>query len=91
MFHLTYSLEILTRIGEAIQEYGTFTANQMRPTKSRSFLSARCSKNGSWLRMQVKNPIEKKFIPYKALTYITFYKDQEHDDRNFETWSGAYA
>ena len=38
-----------------------------------------------------KDPNEKKFVPYKALTYITFYKKHEHDDRNFETWSGAYA
>ena len=38
-----------------------------------------------------RNPAERKFIPYKALTYITFYKSHEHDDRNFETWSGAYA
>jgi DNA-binding TFAR19-related protein (PDSD5 family) len=38
-----------------------------------------------------KNPNEKKFVPYKALTYITFYKPQEHDGRSFETWSGAYA
>jgi len=38
-----------------------------------------------------KDPAERKFIPYKALTYITFYKPHEHDDRNFETWSGAYA
>lgn len=38
-----------------------------------------------------KDPTEKKFIPYKALTYITFYKTSEHDERSFETWSGAYA
>ena len=38
-----------------------------------------------------KNPKEKKFVPYKALTYITFYKEDEHDDRRFETWTGAYA
>jgi UDP-2,3-diacylglucosamine pyrophosphatase LpxH len=38
-----------------------------------------------------KDPNEKKFVPYKALTYITFYKPHEHDDRSFETWSGAYA
>ncbi|MBI4762358.1 MAG: hypothetical protein ACOYYF_12400 [Chloroflexota bacterium] len=38
-----------------------------------------------------KNPKEKKFVPYKALSYITFYKEDEHDDRRFETWSGAYA
>ena len=50
--------------------------------------------SGTWhtyFDLARKNPVEKKFIPYKALTYITFYKDQEHDDRNFETWSGAYA
>jgi hypothetical protein len=34
---------------------------------------------------------EKKFVPYKALTYITFYKKNEHGDQDFETWSGAYA
>lgn len=38
-----------------------------------------------------KDPTEKKFVPYKALTYITFYSENEHDDRKFETWSGAYA
>jgi len=38
-----------------------------------------------------KDPKEKKFIPYKALTYITFFKENEHDERHFETWSGAYA
>ena len=34
---------------------------------------------------------EKKFVPYKALTYITFYRKDEHGDQDFETWSGAYA
>jgi hypothetical protein len=38
-----------------------------------------------------KKPQEKKFVPYKALTYITFYKKDEHGDQDFETWSGAYA
>lgn len=50
--------------------------------------------SGTWhtyFDLARKNPTEKKFIPYKALTYITFYKGHEHDDRNFETWSGAYA
>lgn len=50
--------------------------------------------SGTWhtyFDLARKNPTEKKFIPYKALTYITFYKDYEHDERNFETWSGAYA
>jgi hypothetical protein len=50
--------------------------------------------SGTWhtyFDLARKNPTEKKFVPYKALTYITFYKEDEHDDRHFETWSGAYA
>ncbi|HEX2990171.1 MAG TPA: hypothetical protein VHO49_05795 [Anaerolineales bacterium] len=50
--------------------------------------------SGTWhtyFDLAQKNPREKKFIPYKALTYITFYRDNEHDERHFETWSGAYA
>jgi UDP-2,3-diacylglucosamine pyrophosphatase LpxH len=51
--------------------------------------------SGTWhtyFDLARKNPTEKKFIPYKALTYITFYKDEEHEkERKFETWSGAYA
>ena len=50
--------------------------------------------SGTWhtyFDLARKNPEEKKFVPYKALSYITFYKDNEHDDRKFETWTGAYA
>lgn len=50
--------------------------------------------SGTWhtyLDLARKDPRQKKFIPYKALTYITFYKPFEHDERSFETWSGAYA
>jgi hypothetical protein len=50
--------------------------------------------SGTWhtyFDLARRDPSERKFIPYKALTYITFYKKHEHDDRNFETWSGAYA
>jgi len=50
--------------------------------------------SGTWhtyFDLARKDPKEKKFVPYKALTYITFYKNNEHDDRQFETWSGAYA
>lgn len=50
--------------------------------------------SGTWhtyFDLARKNPTEKKFIPYKALTYISFYKDSEHDERHFETWTGAYA
>jgi hypothetical protein len=50
--------------------------------------------SGTWhtyFDLARKDPTEKKFVPYKALTYITFYKNSEHDERHFETWSGAYA
>lgn len=50
--------------------------------------------SGTWhtyFDLARKDPAEKKFVPYKALTYITFYRDDEHDERHFETWSGAYA
>ena len=50
--------------------------------------------SGTWhtyFDLARKNPKEKKFVPYKALSYITFYRDDEHDDRHFETWTGAYA
>jgi len=50
--------------------------------------------SGTWhtyFDLARKDPTEKKFVPYKALTYIAFYNDNEHDDRKFETWSGAYA
>ena len=50
--------------------------------------------SGTWhtyFDLARKDPTEKKFVPYKALTYIAFYNENEHDDRKFETWSGAYA
>jgi UDP-2,3-diacylglucosamine pyrophosphatase LpxH len=50
--------------------------------------------SGTWhtyFDLTRKRPQEKKFVPYKALTYITFYKKEEHGDQDFETWSGAYA
>ena len=45
----------------------------------------------SYYDLAIQNPKEQKFVPYQALTYITFYTPEEHDGRSFETWSGAYA
>jgi hypothetical protein len=45
----------------------------------------------SYYALAIKNPMEQKFVPYQALTYLMFYKDDERDGRHFETWSGAYA
>jgi len=45
----------------------------------------------SYYALAIKNPKEQKFVPYQALTYLMFYKDDERGGRHFETWSGAYA
>jgi hypothetical protein len=42
----------------------------------------------SYYDLAIKNPLEQKFLPYQALTYLTFYKDDEREGRNFEAWSG---
>lgn len=50
--------------------------------------------SGTWhtyFDLARNNPREKRFVPYKAITYNTFYMDHEHDKRTFETWTGAYA
>ena len=44
----------------------------------------------SYFDLAIKNPIEQKFIPYQTLTYLTFYKDDEREGRQFETWSGTF-
>jgi hypothetical protein len=45
----------------------------------------------SYYALAIKNPAEQKFVPYQALTYLTFYKDGEREGHHFETWSGAYV
>ena len=45
----------------------------------------------SYFDLAIKDPSEQKFIPYEMLTYLTFYKGDEREGRQFETWSGAYA
>jgi hypothetical protein len=45
----------------------------------------------SYYDLAIKNPRDQRFVPYEALTYLTFYLDKEHDERRFETWSGVYA
>jgi UDP-2,3-diacylglucosamine pyrophosphatase LpxH len=44
----------------------------------------------SYFDLAIKNPLEQKFLPYQALTYLTFYKDDEREGRNFDAWSGTY-
>lgn len=45
----------------------------------------------SYYDLAIQNSKKQQFVPYQALTYLTFYTHEEHDERHFETWSGAYA
>lgn len=45
----------------------------------------------SYYDLAMQNPKDQKFVPYQALTYLTFYSPEEHDGRQFESWSGSYA
>ena len=45
----------------------------------------------SYYALAIKNPAEQKFVPYQAMTYLIFYKDDERNGLHFETWSGAYV
>lgn len=45
----------------------------------------------SYYDLAIQNSKKQQFVPYQALTYLTFYTKEEHDGRHFETWSGAYA
>jgi UDP-2,3-diacylglucosamine pyrophosphatase LpxH len=50
--------------------------------------------SGTWhlyFDLAIKSPAEQKFVPYQTMTYLTFYKDDEHEGRQFESWSGTYA
>lgn len=50
--------------------------------------------SGTWhtyFDLAVHKPEEQKFIPYQVLTYLTFYKQDEHRGRRFETWSSSFT
>lgn len=44
----------------------------------------------SYYDLAIKNPFEQKFVPYQTLTYLTFFKDDEREGRQFEAWSGTF-
>jgi hypothetical protein len=45
----------------------------------------------SYYDLAVRKPEAQKFVPYQSMTYLTFYDWQEHGDRNFEAWTGAFG
>ena len=50
--------------------------------------------SGTWhsfYNLAIKNPLEKRFVPFQAMTYLTFYQESERGERSFEAWSGAFA
>src|SRR5258706_70399 len=50
--------------------------------------------SGTWhpyYGLAIKNLKAERFVPYQAMTYLTFYTADEYDGRHFETWFGAYA
>jgi hypothetical protein len=50
--------------------------------------------SGTWhtyFDLAIHKPEEQKFIPYQALTYLTFFRGDERDGRRFETWSGSFS
>ncbi len=64
---------------------------QGEPPYSQSQLYINSGTWHSYFDLAVKKPEEQKFVPYQSMTYLTFYKDDEREGRQFETWSGTYA
>ena len=50
--------------------------------------------SGTWhsfYDLAIKNPDQKRFVPFQAMTYLTFYQQHERGERSFEAWSGAFG
>jgi UDP-2,3-diacylglucosamine pyrophosphatase LpxH len=62
-----------------------------RPPYEQSQLYINSGTWHSYFDLAIKNPQEQKFVPYRTMTYLTFYKDDEHEGRQFESWSGTYS
>lgn len=62
-----------------------------RPPYEQSQLYINSGTWHSYFDLAIKNPQEQKFVPYRTMTYLAFYKDGEREGRQFEAWSGTYA
>ena len=62
-----------------------------RPPYEQSQLYINSGTWHSYFDLAIKSPDEQKFVPYQTLTYLTFYKDDEREGRQFEAWSGTYT
>ncbi|MCS7011157.1 MAG: hypothetical protein N2049_11615 [Anaerolineales bacterium] len=50
--------------------------------------------SGTWhtyFDLAIHKPKEQKFIPYQVLSYLVFYREDEHQGRRYETWSSSFA
>ena len=50
--------------------------------------------SGTWhtyFDLAINKLEEQKFIPYQVSTYLSFYKNGEHQGRRFEVWSGSFS
>jgi hypothetical protein len=45
----------------------------------------------SYYTLTAKNPKEQKFVPYKMLSYLVYYCNDQRGGRHFESWSGVLA
>ncbi len=64
-------------------------ADQNCNHKNQMYLNA-----GTWhtyYDLALYQPISKRFIPYQTLSYLVFYRDNQHGGRRFETWGGTYS
>jgi hypothetical protein len=50
--------------------------------------------SGTWRAVHdqtMANPLDHKFVNYKVMTYLAFFKDDERGGQRFEAWNGALA
>ncbi len=45
----------------------------------------------SYYTLTAKDPKKQKFVPYKMLSYLVYYCDDQRGGRHFESWSGVLA
>jgi len=64
------------------------------PGRMQKPVNQMCLNSGTWhtyYSLAVNNPGNEKFIPYRVLTYLAFFKDDQRGGRRYETWSGTFS
>ena len=50
--------------------------------------------SGTWRQVYeeaMADPNKQEFVGYKVMTYLAFYKKDEHRGQSFEAWSGSFG